>query len=79
MTGISAASCYWNRDAWTYTDGVILETLSEGLSNRLVVLLLDNAGSGVEDAERRFPLARVFCYAQLEEHGEQLWPWLVCT
>lgn len=35
----------------TYTDRVILETLGEGLSNRIVVLLLDNARGGVEDAE----------------------------
>jgi hypothetical protein len=37
--------------AKTYADRVILETLGECLSNRLVVLLLDDAGRGVEDAE----------------------------
>lgn len=43
-----------------------------------MMLLLDDAGGGVEDAEGCFTLARLLGHAQLEEHGKQFRPWLVC-
>lgn len=79
MTNISTASCYPDREVYTYPDGLVLKALGEGLPDRLMMLFLDDARRGVEDAEGGFPLARILGYAQLEEHGEQLRPRLVCT
>lgn len=61
----------------TYPNFVVLETFCEGLANGFLMLLLDDSGGGVEDAEGRLALARVVGNAQLEQDSKQLGPRLI--
>lgn len=61
-----------------YHDSIVLETLLEGLEDRLLMLLLDNGRSSGEDSEGIFSLFGLRGLAELEEGTEQFGPGITC-
>lgn len=62
----------------THHDGVIFEPFLERLEDRLLTLLLDNAGGRGKDSEGILPLLSFGCLAELEERTKQFWPGITC-
>jgi hypothetical protein len=57
-----------------YHDGVVFEALLESLKNSLLMLLLDDGGSGREDTERILSLLWFGSLAKLEKSAKQFGP-----
>jgi hypothetical protein len=58
----------------TYRYRVILEALGEGLGYQLLVLLLDDTGSGGKNTESCFSLASIWRDTELEENSQEIGP-----